>query len=127
MRHDDLVPVTRRPARPLLGALALLLAGALVVGATALDHATVASKADQADVALGLPVAWLHQDQRGADPPFPFAARLGSVWEDPTTLAAGAIVVDGRVALLVVGLLGLLGVAARRATRAVRRRRAGGQ
>lgn len=121
------MPVTPRPPRPLLGGLALLLAGALVVCATLLDHATVASKADQADVALGLPVAWLHQDQRGADPPFPFAARLGSVWEDPTTVDAGALVVDGLVALLVVGLVGLLGVAAWRAARAVRRRCAGGQ
>lgn len=123
------MPVPRRPARPLLAALAALLAAAaLVAGVTLLDHETVASKADQADVALGLPLAWLHQDQRGADPPFPFAARVGSVWEDPSTVDAGALAVDGLVAVLLVGLLGLGAVAAgRTAAGAVRRRRAGAQ
>lgn len=68
--------------------VAALAGSALVVLVMAmLDDVRVTSKADQASIAFGLPVAWIHQDQTSLDPPFPFDAGLESPWEHPADVS----------------------------------------
>ena len=64
---------------------------------------TISTKAEQAHVYLGFPVAYVIQNQTRYDPPYPWRTQFRSIWEDPTeiiwvnllleTIIAGIVVV----------------------------------
>ncbi len=102
--------ILARPGRAWRGVGLALLALAVVIGAVFLDSTTVTSNADQADLAFGLPLAWVEQDQSSLEPPFPAEASVLSPNEYPTRIAWLPFVAD---VALVLGTLALLGVAGR--------------
>ena len=84
----------------------LVVAGAaiLVFVLAAVDRAHVASHYALSNVAFGMPLNWLNQNQASLDPPLPHSARLLSPWEYPTDLSLGLLVIDLLVVLaLLVG------------------------
>jgi len=93
-------------------ALAGLASVLVVVGTGALGGDRVADGAELADVALGWPVPWLHQDQRGLDPPLPYRAGPASPWDNATRVDAGSLLVD---VLLVLAAGVVVGAAVRTA------------
>lgn len=98
---------SRRGPALLLTLLGLSVLSLLVVVASPWwDTDRVASKEDQADVSLGLPVPWLHQDQSSVDPPLPWHLGPASPWEHPTTVAFGAFLADVALVAVVLGLIG---------------------
>lgn len=72
-------------------------AGLMVVMAFR-GQATVSDRHDLRDVAFGWPMAWVHQDQRSFDPPFPWMTNLSSPWEHPVSVSTGAFVADVAIA-----------------------------
>ncbi len=109
----------RRPWLRTLGVLAaavfaVVFSVVLVLLTPWFGHPTVSDRADQQDVAFGMPIAWVHQDQSSLDPPFPWQTEFVSPLEHPTTVSAGAFLVDVLIVLAAVAvLLGLLVVAVR--------------
>lgn len=114
------VTFDRRPAASRRRMWALTTAGAsvtLVLASPLLDHEPVESPADQGDVALGLPLAWLHQDQGALDPPLPGQAGFASPWEHPSTVSPGLLILDvAIVAAALVTVLALVMLMIRRTT-----------
>lgn len=111
------------PRRPLLLAvvalsavIAAFLVSALAVTASPVLHnVELTQRADDRDVAFGLPVAWIHQDQSSLSPRVPGKVGLVSPWEYPTEMSAGVFLVN----VLIVSA-GVLAVAALLVTAATR-------
>ena len=121
MSGMSLVEDGERTARPVrrqrLVSLGILTVSVLVVlVAPFLDSERVDGRSDQERVELGIPLAWVHQDQTSLDPPFPAQAELVSPWENPTEISW--LVLSGDV-VLVFGAALLVWLAA---SSAVRRR-----
>jgi hypothetical protein len=77
-------------------------AAALTVFAAIVDHATVDSRAGLRSVSFGWPFNWLNQDLTAMSPPFPIELSADSPWENPTSVALGAFVVDFLVVYAIV-------------------------
>ena len=110
MSGMSLVEDGERTARPVrrqwLVSLGILTVSVLVVlVAPFLDSERVDGRSDQERVELGIPLAWVHQDQTSLDPPFPAQAELLSPWENPTEISwrvfSGDVVLVFGAALLV--------------------------
>ena len=74
-----------------------------------LDHPTVVTRKDLADVAFGKPWPWLLQDQTSQDPPLPYRTAFLSPLEDPTTVTWWALGADVIVVGVVLAALVRLG------------------
>lgn len=101
--------ILARPGRALGGLVLVVLTLAVVVGSVFLGSTTVTSKADQAGLAFGLPLAWVEQDQSSLDPPYPAEATFQSPNEHPTSIAWLPFVADVAMVLAALALLGLAG------------------
>ena len=85
----------RRLVVVVLAALSILAFSVLlVVGLALTDTDRVSTAADQRNVDIGRPLAWVHQDQSGSTPPLPTDLALSSPWEAPTGVAGVALLVD---------------------------------
>lgn len=75
------------------GVVLLGVLGVVVLALLLVDRVTVRTAGDLGSVHLGLPCAWVHQEQ-GVDPPLPWRAGLLSPWEHPTTLSVLPLLAD---------------------------------
>jgi len=91
---------TRRGRRwiPILvafGTLPVLLFSLVVVVALAVtDSDVVKTRADQRSIDVGRPFVWLHQDQKGYDPPLPTNLGPSSPWENPTNVSGAGLLLN---------------------------------
>lgn len=111
--------------------LSFLISLTVVLGSALTGRVLVTGASDLANVDLGMPLAWVHQDQRSLDPPFPAYVGLSSPWEHPTGVSPIAFLVDLLVVSAVVGVLlvvvTVLAVALLRGFRSARSRRQPGR
>jgi hypothetical protein len=107
----------RWPVVGLLLVVGLVVAVAVVLGGLLVDHQTVTNVRDQRSLDVGLPLAWVHQDQSASDPPFPADAFVASPWDHPTSVSPAPFLADVGLAYAVLALPCVLAAAA------VRRRR----
>ena len=103
-----------RGATALAAVAGVVVSGAVVLALLLVDRVTVRTAGELASVRLGLPFAWVQQEQT-IDPPLPWRAGLLSPWEHPTTLSVLPLLAD----LVLVGAV--LGAAWWRGRRGVRR------
>lgn len=73
---------------------ALLFSLIVVIALAATDTDVVTTRADQRSIDLGRPFVWVHQDQRGYDPPLPTHLSLASPWENPTQVSGAGLLVN---------------------------------
>lgn len=64
----------------------VLILSVLFVLASVFFPITVYSKSDLFEVKIGLPLAFIVQEQGGYGPSFPWQTRFYSVWENPTQI-----------------------------------------
>ena len=74
------------------------------------DTDRVTEPAERASNELGLPLAWIEQDQSARDAPLPSNSGLASPWENPTDVSVGALLAN--VALTALALAVLLAMLA---------------
>lgn len=102
---DLLVVPRQRPrvaaAVAVIGVLSLLIVTLLML----LDRVEVQTHQELAQVAFGMPLDWVKQDQAFLDPPVPYRAGFYWPWESPATIDFLPLVVNAAL----VGLV-LLGV-----------------
>ncbi|MFT4084003.1 MAG: hypothetical protein QM638_15610 [Nocardioides sp.] len=95
-----------RPSGVLAAGVILLVSSGIVLISPLLGHVTLLDRSDQRAVAFGWPFAWLHQDQRAVDPPFPTTTGFYSPLENPTSLSWVMLLLD--VAVVVAALAAVL-------------------
>jgi hypothetical protein len=90
----------RRPrvgvAAAVVGTVDLLVVALLML----LDRVEVQSEQGLGNVAFGMPLSWVTQDQ-SLDPPLPYSASFASPWENPTTISWVPLVLN----VVIVGLV----------------------